>query len=199
MALLAAWINLEVATRANDEYRRILKRHGIGHTYNYWSAMPTLAGQAKVIPPEELPFVVIRLLLRPGTWYEDQRERFKPFNRVVEPDEGMRADVVTVTKRLLARKRRWRIRKTVRGTAARPRLAVRFTAKHIYAQAINDDNGTTMSVWKGGLYWVEEVGYSSRPDGTSPAIGYVDDGSAAFPPEPSSSMWRGASMWSTRT
>lgn len=48
--------------------------------------------------------------------------------------------------------------------------------------SMNDDNGTTMSVWKGGLYWVEEVGYSSRPDGTSPAIGYVDTGSAAFPP-----------------
>ncbi len=50
--------------------------------------------------------------------------------------------------------------------------------------SLKDDNGTTMSVWKGGLYWVEEVGYSSRPDGTSPAIGYVDTGSAAFPPVP---------------
>ncbi|MBB3193283.1 glycoside hydrolase family 19 protein [Roseateles terrae] len=50
--------------------------------------------------------------------------------------------------------------------------------------SLNDDNGTTMNVWKGGLYWVEEVGYSSRPDGTSPAIGYVDTGSAAFPPAP---------------
>lgn len=50
--------------------------------------------------------------------------------------------------------------------------------------SMSDDNGTRMNVWKGGLYWVEEVGYSSRPDGTSPAIGYVDTGSTAFPPVP---------------
>ncbi|MGL4829216.1 MAG: glycoside hydrolase family 19 protein, partial [Vibrio sp.] len=28
-------------------------------------------------------------------------------------------------------------------------------------------------VWKGALYWVEEVGYTTNPDGTSPAINYV--------------------------
>lgn len=44
----------------------------------------------------------------------------------------------------LLQKRRWRIRKKVKGTAARPRLCVRFTAKHIYAQVINDDAGTTL-------------------------------------------------------
>lgn len=50
----------------------------------------------------------------------------------------------TIYKAELRQKRRWRIRKKVRGTAARPRLAVTFTAKHIYAQAINDDNATTL-------------------------------------------------------
>jgi large subunit ribosomal protein L18 len=50
----------------------------------------------------------------------------------------------TVTKARLLQNRRWRIRKKVAGTAARPRLAVRFSAKHIYAQAINDDAGTTL-------------------------------------------------------
>ena len=32
--------------------------------------------------PKTLPFSVIRLLLKPGTWYEDQREAFRPFNRL---------------------------------------------------------------------------------------------------------------------
>jgi len=50
----------------------------------------------------------------------------------------------TVTKARLLQNRRWRIRKKVTGTALRPRLAVRFTAKHLYAQAINDDAGTTL-------------------------------------------------------
>jgi large subunit ribosomal protein L18 len=56
----------------------------------------------------------------------------------------------TVYKAKLLQKRRWRIRKKVVGTAARPRLSVKFSAKNIYAQAINDENGTTI-VFLGSL------------------------------------------------
>ncbi|MSU22461.1 MAG: 50S ribosomal protein L18 [Opitutus sp.] len=56
----------------------------------------------------------------------------------------------TVTKARLLQNRRWRIRKKITGTALRPRLCVRFTAKHIYAQAINDDAGATL-VFLGSL------------------------------------------------
>ena len=50
----------------------------------------------------------------------------------------------TSSKATLLQKRRWRIRKKVNGTALRPRLCVRFTAKHVYAQAIDDDAGKTL-------------------------------------------------------
>ena len=50
----------------------------------------------------------------------------------------------TVHKAMLLQKRRWRIRKKVAGTAVRPRLSVKFSAKNIYAQAINDEAGTTL-------------------------------------------------------
>lgn len=56
----------------------------------------------------------------------------------------------TSSKATLLQKRRWRIRKKVNGTAARPRLCVRFTAKHVYAQAIDDDAGATL-VFLGSL------------------------------------------------
>ena len=81
-------------------YRAILQRTGVAHTYNYWSAMPMPARQAEVVPPEDHPFGVVRLLLRPGTFYEAQRERFSPFDALVEPDEDMRRDVVSVVQRL---------------------------------------------------------------------------------------------------
>ena len=74
-------------------YRGVLRRHGVAHVFNYWSAMPTPSVQAQVVAPAEMPFLVVRLLLRPGTWYEDQREKFAPFNRIVEPDRRMRAEV----------------------------------------------------------------------------------------------------------
>ncbi|MDD3179418.1 MAG: 50S ribosomal protein L18 [Opitutaceae bacterium] len=50
----------------------------------------------------------------------------------------------TVHKAQILQKRKWRIRKKVAGTAARPRLSVKFSGKHIYAQAINDDTATTL-------------------------------------------------------
>ncbi|MBI5382350.1 MAG: 50S ribosomal protein L18 [Opitutae bacterium] len=56
----------------------------------------------------------------------------------------------TILKAQLLQKRKWRIRKQVAGTAARPRLSVKFSAKHIYAQAINDDAAATV-VFLGSL------------------------------------------------
>jgi large subunit ribosomal protein L18 len=38
-----------------------------------------------------------------------------------------------------------RIRKKVRGTAERPRLAIFRSVNHIYAQVIDDDNGKTLA------------------------------------------------------
>ena len=49
------------------------------------------------------------------------------------------------SKSTLLQKRRWRIRKKVNGTAIRPRLCVRFTAKHVYAQAIDDVSGRVLA------------------------------------------------------
>jgi len=56
----------------------------------------------------------------------------------------------TTYKAQLLQKRKWRIRKKVAGTAARPRLSIKFSSKHIYAQAIDDDAATTL-VFLGSL------------------------------------------------
>ena len=49
------------------------------------------------------------------------------------------------TNRKAARKRvHERIRKRVSGTADRPRLAIHFSARHVYAQVIDDDSGRTV-------------------------------------------------------
>jgi large subunit ribosomal protein L18 len=50
------------------------------------------------------------------------------------------------TSRKAARQRvHQRIRRKVAGTAERPRLAVHFSGKHLYAQAIDDDAGHTLA------------------------------------------------------
>jgi uncharacterized protein YecE (DUF72 family) len=99
-------IELRDRTLLTPRYRALLATHEIAHTYNFWSAMPMPGEQAAIVPPEEPPFTIVRLLLRPGTWYEDQREAFRPFDRLQAPDEAMRHDVVEVTNRSLARQKR---------------------------------------------------------------------------------------------
>jgi len=50
----------------------------------------------------------------------------------------------TELKRLARIKRRRRIRKRIKGTTSRPRLCVFRSAKHIYAQIIDDTRGLTL-------------------------------------------------------
>ncbi len=51
----------------------------------------------------------------------------------------------TEKKQKLAQLRRWRIRKKVAGTSARPRMAVCFTNENIHVQFIDDDAGKTIA------------------------------------------------------
>jgi uncharacterized protein YecE (DUF72 family) len=115
------------------EYRAILQRHRIGHTYNYWSAMPGLIPQTRIVPPEDLPFAVIRLLLRPGTWYEDQRERFQPFNAIVAPDALMRQDVVDLSERVLTSGRKLWVLVNNKAEGSSP-LSIMELAKRVAAR-----------------------------------------------------------------
>lgn len=99
-------VELRDARLLTPRYRALIDRHRVAHTFNYWSAMPSPGEQTSVVPPEDADFSIVRLLLRPGTWYEEQKGRFAPFNRLVEPDERMRAEVVDIVRRVLKRKRR---------------------------------------------------------------------------------------------
>ncbi|MDR1891025.1 MAG: 50S ribosomal protein L18 [Puniceicoccales bacterium] len=49
-----------------------------------------------------------------------------------------------IDKKTRSEKRKKRVRKCISGTAARPRLSVRFSGKHIYAQCVNDEVGRTL-------------------------------------------------------
>jgi large subunit ribosomal protein L18 len=54
--------------------------------------------------------------------------------------------VATAIKELTGRARRHRrVRKRVRGTSERPRLCVFRSARHIYAQLVDDDAGRTLA------------------------------------------------------
>ncbi|MGK4004816.1 DUF72 domain-containing protein [Sorangium sp. So ce1036] len=89
---------VELRERAyfTGEYREILGAHGVAHAYSYWRAMPSPGAQADVVPVSNAPFALVRLSLKPGQRYEAEKRRFDPFNRVVEPDPAMRAEVTRI-------------------------------------------------------------------------------------------------------
>jgi uncharacterized protein YecE (DUF72 family) len=83
-------------------YRDVLAARGVAHVYNYVTAMPMPAEQARAVPLETASFAMIRLLLRPGTRYEERREEFLPFDRIVDPNEAMRRQVVALIREAVA-------------------------------------------------------------------------------------------------
>ena len=85
----------EPALLTND-YRDALAANGVAHVYNYSGTMPMPAEQAKVVPIDTAPFVLVRLLMPPGNRYEDRREALAPFNRLSAPDDRMRREVVAL-------------------------------------------------------------------------------------------------------
>jgi uncharacterized protein YecE (DUF72 family) len=126
-----------------DEYRRVLSRHGAAHVYNAATAMPMPAAQAERVPPAGAPFVVVRLLLRPGTGYDERREEFLPFDRIVDPNPELRAQVVSL----------------VRGALERPETPV-------YVLVNNKAEGCAPATIRALAEMLAEPGDSTEPDGS---------------------------------
>ena len=84
------------------DYTQVLQRHGAAHVYSYWTAMPRPGAQAAAHPPDLFSFTVVRLLLKPGRRYEEERRDFAPFDRLVRPDEAMRQEVAAIVRSGLA-------------------------------------------------------------------------------------------------
>jgi len=92
-------VELRDPSLVTPEYVRVLSARGAAHVYNYVTAMPMPEEQATAVPIETAPFAVIRLLLAPGTRYNDRREEFSPFDKLVAPDPEMRRQVAALAKK----------------------------------------------------------------------------------------------------
>jgi len=81
-------------------YRDILRTHGVAHVYNHWTAMPSLAEQHQLLEHTfTASHVVVRLLTPLGLKYEKAVERYKPYDRIVQPQPRMRQDTIELVRR----------------------------------------------------------------------------------------------------
>jgi hypothetical protein len=79
-------------------YASALARRGAAHVYNYATAMPMPAEQERAVPISTAGFAIVRLLLRPGTRYDERRDEFLPFDRIVDASPEMRGEVVQLVR-----------------------------------------------------------------------------------------------------
>lgn len=78
------------------EYAQLLVTYGASHTLNYWSFMPGLLRQWRVVKAACAKTLVVRLMLPPGARYEDQKKSFEPFDREVHAQPAMHEELQQV-------------------------------------------------------------------------------------------------------
>jgi uncharacterized protein YecE (DUF72 family) len=87
------------------EYADVLARNGVTHCFNVHPRMPSVLDQAELLGEHSWlsGAVVIRWMLNPAQDYEAARERYFPFDRIVDPDATNRAAVATLLEQILGR------------------------------------------------------------------------------------------------
>lgn len=66
----------------HPSYFDCLVRHQVGHVFNSWTRMPLLEEQIQKASAFSLPFFIVRLLLNPGTLYQEAVDNFSPYDRL---------------------------------------------------------------------------------------------------------------------
>lgn len=76
------------------EYFIVLTKHQIAHVFNSWSEMPLLSEQIERSSLHQLPFFISRLLLKPGTLYQDAVDAYSPYHQLRAEHSEIRSSVV---------------------------------------------------------------------------------------------------------
>jgi uncharacterized protein YecE (DUF72 family) len=76
------------------EYFETLRRHGVAHTFNNWSRMPSVGEQMQLPDSFTADFATARFLLKPGRNYEEAVDKFQPYHEVKEPNQEARLALI---------------------------------------------------------------------------------------------------------
>ena len=79
-------VELRTPAFLTERYARMLEAVGAAHCYNVHPSMTPLDRQLSVVSPFDQPALVVRWLLRADLKYEAARERYAPFDEIVDED-----------------------------------------------------------------------------------------------------------------
>jgi uncharacterized protein YecE (DUF72 family) len=74
-------------------YFAVLREHNVAHVFNSWTRMPPIGEQLDLPGAFSAPFIVSRVLLRPGRTYSEAVDAFAPYDRIQDPNPKLRRDV----------------------------------------------------------------------------------------------------------
>jgi len=79
---------VEIRTPAflTPDYATVLESTGAAHCFTVHPSMPPLEHQMSVVRHFEQPVLVVRWMLHSGLQYEAARDRYEPFDRIVDED-----------------------------------------------------------------------------------------------------------------
>jgi uncharacterized protein YecE (DUF72 family) len=83
-------VELRTPAFLGDDYVRVLEATGATHCYNVHPAMAPLERQFEQIGPFYQPALVVRWMLHAGLQYEVAKDRYAPFDRIVDEDAPTR-------------------------------------------------------------------------------------------------------------
>ncbi len=86
-------VELRTPAFLSEAYVELLEATGVSHCYNVHPAMAPLGRQLELLQPFYQPALVVRWMLRAGLGYEEARDRYAPFNRLVDEDVETRETV----------------------------------------------------------------------------------------------------------
>ncbi|MEW5850255.1 MAG: DUF72 domain-containing protein [Myxococcota bacterium] len=99
-------VELRNAELMTPDYAAVLKQHRVGHVYNRWTRTPPISRQRELLGDPWGPTTVARIMLPEGATYESRMDECFPFDRIINPDEQMRVDVVELARDAIRRRTR---------------------------------------------------------------------------------------------
>jgi hypothetical protein len=97
-------VELRNAELVHPIHGEVLKRNGVAHVFNSWTAMPTIGQQLQLAWVFPASFTVCRALLKPGRTFSEAVKQFQPYDRIREPAPEIRADLLKLIDEAIARR-----------------------------------------------------------------------------------------------